>query len=377
MSDFTKKYLPYVFGHQVGQSIDVPQLEKCYQHSIENQGSPRQPELEERILKSLLTEKPDHFLKFMAKEFHALVEEFQSQNHQEISQSKIYENIFKMFHYFQFLNEDLKKTIQKHFSTEYNFYRHALSFDPIGKSGLKQLWNFQNSNDHRPKIFVIFRKDRRYPGRLVMKDSSGNWVKNPSGQIWSIPVLGLSSLGLSFYHSYGQTPCGIYKIQGVMPQADQTLEYGNYRRLKIEFLSRENEGIGLKTRDDLEKSYLWYHPHLPEAMMKSNRSWWHQANLADALGRKYLRIHGTNRKNSLRDRFRPFHPFYPTTGCIATLEYNAFGIKQIHHQRLLLDQLMMAQNLPVAYENETQIQAMLYVCELDDRKFSVRLKDLF
>lgn len=323
---YLKDYLPYLFGNKVGQKPVLPEI--LYMNDLS---------FEEKLMFTTLKGEHNKF-------FHSL-------NLFELSEAERYH----LINFYQFFDGKIKSEIDAKLETEKKFYKDALSFDLLGQKGVQELLNFSNE---KLTIFVGLRKNREQLGRLVIRKANGEMFRKPNGKIWSIPVLCLSSRGLSFHHTNGFTPCGVYEVNGVMPKADKEKEFGQFRRLIVDFIPASND-------EEVLKSYL--------PMGHFKRHWWKQSVLARSLGRKFLRIHGTGMVN--KKFFSPYYPFVPTSGCIATNEVNTFW-KKIHDQRKLLDALMKASELEVKFENEEKIQALLYVFEIDDQKRRVGLKDL-
>jgi len=181
----------------------------------------------------------------------------------------------------------------------------------------------------------------------MIRQSSGAFLQNERGDVWSIPILAHTSRGLSFNHSNGHTPCGVYTIDGVMPEANNPLEFGGHRRLIVNFL-----------KEDAKDSYRALLPRLHWSL-----DWWKQSELAGLLGRSLLRIHGTGHINL--NIFSNYFPFVPTSGCLATIETKTFFGHKMTDQRELLDALMVAQGLDKSFENEMKIHGLLYVVEFD------------
>ena len=233
----------------------------------------------------------------------------------------------QIFHLFNFTN-----LFSKDFKKEFYLFKEAVHAPPLSVRDLQDILNFKNN---QLTLFAIMPTNRKRLGKLLIKKGNGEFVKDKCGNIWSISILACSGRGLPFHHSNGQTPMGVYSIDGVMPEANKNYEFGKFRRLIVNFTDPENL--------------------LP--MSQKNKSWWKQAVLAKELGRSLLRIHGTDRVN--RNPCTSFFPFVPTSGCIATNE-------KTNDQRRLLDTMMAAADLKVCYENEANLKAILYVLELND-----------
>jgi hypothetical protein len=134
-----------------------------------------------------------------------------------------------------------------------------------------------------------------------------------------------------------------------MPKADKNIEFGEFRRLILNFFEASSDEVKIK---DL----------LPSSHHQLN--WWKPSVVARELGRSLLRIHGTGRSN--HNFLTSYYPFVPTSGCLATNESSCLGLKKAQDQRLLLDCLMKALDIPVIVENESKIHGLLYVVEFDD-----------
>jgi hypothetical protein len=292
---YLKTYLPYLFGNKKGLSIKLPQDLAWGSLSFE-----------ETLM------------------FHALkgsIQDFlQSQDPTKFSR-------IQLFHSFNF-----SQIFSKEYKAEFELFTMATNASPLSVKDIQEIINFKND---QLSLMAIIPTNRKHLGKLLLKKSNGEFFKDSCGNIWSIPILACSGRGLPFQHSNGQTPMGIYSIDGVMPLANKNYEFGKFRRLIVNFT--ESEVL------------------LPSS--QKNKSWWKQAVLAKELGRSLLRIHGTGRVNN--NPFTPFFPFVPTSGCIATNEKS-------NDQRKLLDALMMAQELTACFENEEKIKSVLYVMEYND-----------
>jgi hypothetical protein len=292
---FLKTYLPYLFGNKKGQTIKLPQDIPWGSLSFE-----------ETLMFHSLSGSLELYLK-----------ELQPQN---LTSQQIY-------HLFNF-----SKIFSNNFKNEFTLFSKAISAEPLSVIDLQEILDFKNN---QLTLLAIVPSNRRHLGKLLIRKSSGEFICDKDGNIWSISILACSGRGLGFSHSNGQTPMGVYSIDGVMPEANKNYEFGKFRRLIVNFTDPETL--------------------LPKSQM--NKFWWKEAELARALGRSLLRIHGTGRVN--RNPFSTFYPFVPTSGCIATNE-------NTNDQRSLLDGLMAAQGLTVQFENEVNIKAILYVLEFNE-----------
>lgn len=197
------------------------------------------------------------------------------------------------------------------------------------------------------KLFLFCRHNRSYPCRFVLKDMYDRLVRNSHGEVWSLPALAKSAGNLPFYKTNGYTPEGVHTIDSVMPEANRVLSFGKFRRVILNWVPTDASTMML----------------LPSSSHKSK--WWKAASLARNNGRKWLRIHGTGRKNT--NPHSSYYPHMPTSGCVSVREgeYNGINYKD---QRVILDALMSAMKLGPVFSNETKIKGILYVVELDEKK---------
>lgn len=255
-------------------------------------------------------------------------------------------DIFQIFNFLSYLDVDVRQGIESAFNEEYALYLEAISARALNRHELQELLEFKA---HQLTLFAILKKDRKKPGILVIRAADGKFFLNEQLGIWSIPVLGMSGRGLPFHHSNGNTPTGIFTIDSVMPLANKTFEFGQFRRLILNFIPKSTD----------ESAIRKYLPANHE-----DKAWWKVSVVGRELGRHLLRIHGTGRVNI--NPFTTYFPFVPTSGCLATNEASILGFKKSQDQRLLLDSLMSALNLPQTPENESKIHGLLYVVEFDD-----------
>jgi hypothetical protein len=204
---------------------------------------------------------------------------------------------------------------------------------------------------NRTQLYMFCREDRKYPCYMILKNAEAQWHLNQEGEIWGQPALGYSRKNKPGTKKDGDTPAGILLVNGVMPSADKQYVFGKYRRMILDFVSEATARL------------LLPQSHLEQV-------WWKEAQIADAVGRKYLRIHGTGQKNYRSSS--PYYPYVGTRGCVAQRENKYSKLDQeFHDQNILLDQLMLAQGLEAKYANHTKIRSVLYVVELNAEKSPV------
>jgi hypothetical protein len=208
------------------------------------------------------------------------------------------------------------------------------------------------------KIFMFCRENRIYPCLMIMRNAAGEVVRNSDGSLWAHKALASSARGLPSYTRNGNTPAGILTMDSVMPAADQTISFGKFRRIILNFIPKSKD-------ESLAKSLLPASSRLDD--------WWRAASVARDIGRNLLRIHGTGKINP--DPLTPYYPFMRTSGCIAQRENTYEGVT-FADQRVLLDKIMTAMKLVPDFSNEINIKGILYLLDIDNKNSPVELDDL-
>lgn len=323
--NYLKTFLPYLFGNKKGKSLNtplpnpIPWADLCF----------------EEVLM-----------------FHALQNTINQFVCSIDLKSLSRKDIFHLFNFQDFLNLDLKKQIGSFFSEDLELYNQSTKNNLLSVKEIQELLDFKNQ---KLTVFVLLKRDRKRPGILLVRAPDGRFLTKQNQDVWSIPILGLSGRGLSFNHSNGHTPTGVFSLDSVMPLADKNFEFGEFKRLIVNFIKASPQEAEIKKL-------------LPPNHQQLN--WWKPSIVGRELGRSLLRIHGTGRVNL--NPLTSFYPFVSTSGCLATNEATFFGLKKAQDQRLLLDSLMRALDLAETEENECKIHGLLYVVEFDDNLATLR-----
>lgn len=317
--NYLKTFLPYLFGNKKGKSLEISLPKPIPWPSLS---------FEEVLM------------------FHALSNSLNQYVHSLDLESLSKKDLYQLFNFIDLLHQEFGESIVSTFMDDYCLFFEAAHAPGIGKSELQELLDFKNN---QLSVFAILNKNRKLPGVLVIRKPDGRFLTNDQLGIWSIPVLGLSGRGLAFHHSNGNTPAGVFSLDSVMPEANKFFEFGEFRRLIVNFIPESANEASIQKL-------------LP--VKHHQKSWWKPSVVGRVLGRSLLRIHGTGRDNF--NPFSPYFPLVPTSGCLATNEAKLFGKKLAQDQRLLLDALMKALNLLPTFENESKIHGLLYVVDFDD-----------
>lgn len=314
--NYLKTYLPYLFGNKVGKSYVLP-------NNIEWD----KLNFEASLLMYSLNGDIDTFI-----------------NTLDIT-TLLPSQIFHLFNFKNQLDHYFFLNLTNYYPKEFELYLKSRKGELLKRGEVQEVLNYKN---HELSVFAIFNEGRNRPGKVFLKDSNGHFVHQSNGDVWSIPILGLSGRGLPFSHTNGSTPCGVFKIDSVMPEANFPDEFGKFRRLIVNFIETSPN----------ERKILQMLPNTHH-----DKAWWLQALMARELGRNLLRIHGTGSIN--KNPLSSYFPMIPSSGCLTTTEMHLMGGLQVNHQRQLLDTLMKAQGLDPTYENELKIHSLLYVMDFD------------
>jgi hypothetical protein len=192
---------------------------------------------------------------------------------------------------------------------------------------------------------------------MILKDSNGFLHRNPDQTLWSQPSLGFSRHHKLYNEPNGNTPSGVFRIDGAMPDNDRSFAFGKFRRLMLNMI---------------EKSQNESHQKLLLPPSSHDSDWWHEAVVARDIGRGLFRIHGTG-VFSLPGTH--YYPFVGTSGCVAKRENSYGGVNYID-QHLFLQELLKVSGLPPTSDNELSIRSLLYVVNIDDGRGAVQVQDL-
>jgi len=193
---------------------------------------------------------------------------------------------------------------------------------PTATPPLKDLLNWTVA-PNQLQLYVICRPDRGVLCRAVLKDRQGQFVRQ-NGQLWSVPLLLKSVHGLGWNFIRGQTPQGVYRIEGTVPQPDDEFfhAYGQFSlvNLYVPFEAGARQFLPGQA-GSFKGSLANYQALLPPSWrdyFPMQQSYW-----AGKIGRSLFRIHGSGEAPTFfSDRARAAESanWNPTIGCLSALE---------------------------------------------------------
>jgi len=193
---------------------------------------------------------------------------------------------------------------------------------------------------------VFCRPNRDVLCTTVLKDRQGQWVKE-NGEIWSVPLLLQSVHRLPWSFTNGQTPQGLYRMEGLIPDPTRPqdnpiptvaefLAYGQYPLIQLFFPTEKGQREFLPNQKGpftgtlAQYQALWppsWQTHAPIT----------QSYGAGRQGRTLLRIHGSGLATNHFGGWRGPQGWLPTLGCLAARE--TYEDSPQHDMPRLLQQL--------------------------------------
>lgn len=166
-------------------------------------------------------------------------------------------------------------------------------------------------------IYSLQRKNRNFPGTVIIRKPDGSFARNADGKLFSVPQLAKAITGFPFYVTNGNTPQGIYRwtgsevsklkligpspnIQMLMPVEAQPSVYFNDSSL-----------MNVSWTKDL------YSRLLPVSW--KNYEGIYEAFYAGSVGRYAIIMHGTTVDGNYYQK-ETFFPQTPTLGCLCSYE---------------------------------------------------------
>lgn len=210
--------------------------------------------------------------------------------------------------------------------------------------------------------YSIQRKNRDYPGLMIVRRSDGEFITDSNGIIFNVPQLARSTTNLPFYLRGGNTPQGIFLMHGFGVSMSSFI--GPTANIQLSMPVEEN--IKAFMRDSSITDTTWnidYYKKLLPADLQSYLPLYY-SYYAGLGGRTEIIAHGTTIDPAIYTN-KPYYPLTPSQGCLCTKEiWN--GKRLESDQQKLVNALLKAGGA----------NGYCVVIELDDKQASVSLKDI-
>jgi hypothetical protein len=223
---------------------------------------------------------------------------------------------------------------------------------------------FQLNKDRGIKAIYSFqRHDRDQQGLAVIQYEDGAFARDANGKLTTIRQLARSGSSLPYFITNGNTPQGIYSIQGIDTSFNNFI--GPTPNLQL-FLPNECWWrIFYHDQKDTTDAVAAYRSLLPE-------TWMYHAPMMESftagkLGRTEIIAHGT----TIDPAFfagKTYYPISPTLGCLCAREsWNTTTGKLIESEQFRLVSTFLKTPVMTGY---------LYVIELDDQHKAVGIDEV-
>ena len=190
-------------------------------------------------------------------------------------------------------------------------------------------------------LYSIQRKNRNYPGIAIVRDGAGNFITDSSGKIFSVPQLARSITNLPYYLTNGNTPQGIFRMNGFAISKSAAIGPTENIQLMMPFETSPQYFLKDSSITDTAWTAALYERLLPEALKK-----YHPLSgsyYASACGRTEIIAHGTTVDPNYY-KGQTYYPHTPTQGCLCTKEIwsPVDGIRTESNQQQLVNILKKA-----------------------------------
>lgn len=208
---------------------------------------------------------------------------------------------------------------------------------PVALPPLSDLLNGRLPN--QLQMYVLCRPDRGTLCLAVLKNRQGEFVRE-NGQLWSVPLLLRSVHNLSPVFTRGQTPQGVYRIEGTTPQPDTDYfrAFGLFALVNLFVPYEAGVREFIAGQPGQIKGLAAYQSLLPPSWQNYfpiQQTYW-----AGKAQRAEFRIHGTGDAPTMfgsNRRYPESNRWNPSIGCLSAIElYDEAGqLQQADMPRIL------------------------------------------
>lgn len=165
-------------------------------------------------------------------------------------------------------------------------------------------------------VYSFQRKNRDFPGLVIIRDANGNLVKDSMGGIFNVPQLARSITNLPGYLTNGNTPQGIYSMQGNDVSRSIFIGPTVNIQMRMPYETSTQKYFGYASSDS-DWTINKYKNLLPLALQ--NYAPLYQSYYAGMAGRTDIIIHGST-LNPEYYSGKNYYPLTPTMGCLTSKE---------------------------------------------------------
>lgn len=224
------------------------------------------------------------------------------------------------------------------------------------------------TKDYLPGKVIVFsfqRKDRNFPGLVMVRDKNGNFITDSLGNYFNVPQLALSNSNFPGFLTNGNTPEGIFRMKGYDVSRSTFIGPTVNVQLTMPFERTPKHFYEDESMTDTTWNLSFYKNLLPDPW----KSYYplYQSYYAGKAGRTEIIIHGTT-LNPDYYKQQPYYPLTPTQGCLTSKEIwdGQTGKRKDSDQQLLINALIKAGGA----------EGYCIVINIDDEKRPVILSDV-
>ena len=211
-------------------------------------------------------------------------------------------------------------------------------------------------------MFSIQRRNRDYPGLLVIRNQNGSFVTDSAGNIFNIPQLARSITNLPFYLRNGNTPQGIFLMYGFGVSMSSFIGPTANVQLSMPVETSLQKFLGDSSISDSVWTIDYYKKLIPQSLR--NYLPLYYSYYAGLAGRTEIIAHGTTIDPNFYIN-KPYYPLTPSAGCLCTKEiWNGKRIES--DQQKLVNALLRAGGA----------NGYCVVIEIDNKQLPVTLHDI-
>ncbi len=190
-------------------------------------------------------------------------------------------------------------------------------------------------------VFSFQRRNRDYPGIVMVRDPYGNFIMDSMGRYFSVPQLARSINNLPGFLSNGNTPEGIFRMKGYDVSRASFIGPTVNIQLTMPFEKSPKHFYADSSITDTTWNINYYKNLLPKEWKDYYPAY--QSYYAGKAGRTEIIIHGTT-VNPAYYTSQPYYPLTPTLGCLTSKEIwnEQTGQRQESDQQQLIQAMIKA-----------------------------------
>lgn len=166
-------------------------------------------------------------------------------------------------------------------------------------------------------VFSFQRKNRNYPGIVMVRDGNGDFIMDSTGKYFSVPQLARSINNLPGYLSNGNTPEGLFRMKGYDVSRASFIGPTVNVQLTMPFEKSPKHFYADSSITDTSWNINYYKNILPKDWKEYYPIY--ESYYAGKAGRTEIIIHGTT-VNPVYYISQSYYPLIPTLGCLTSKE---------------------------------------------------------